>query len=203
MGTRARAQRFCSGCDTSVPSPQQLVPVAAVSSAMCQTGQARMGCWGSNHKDKARTQSTAELEQMHLPGEDGVRHCQHPAHLTSSSALDWQQCPGLAEVPWWHWHSSAMAQHGPSSSSQAASAPAPAASFHLPLTHSSAGSGTAPSLGTAAALTLPPALLVLLGQCSRAGDTKAQHKLCASVPFSSLKNPGLTSMARCPPGSLS
>lgn len=39
---------------------------------------------------------TAELKQMHLPGEDGMRHCllQHPADLTST------QSPGLAALPW-------------------------------------------------------------------------------------------------------
>lgn len=131
-----------------------------------------------------------------------MRHCQHPADLSSTRALDWQQCPGGTgtALPWplqpW------------SSQAAAVPAPAPAASFHLPLTHSSAGSGTAPSLGTSCSSSPCP----LHCWCyratnvpSRAGDTKAAQALYTNLSSPPSKSQGwadsLTSVARCTSGS--
>lgn len=86
--------------------------MAAVSSATCQ-GRPGQGAGAPKQKDKGdkagtkstEGHSTAELEQMHLPGEEGMRHCLDPA----SSRPEKHQGPGMAAVPWWHWHSPTVA----------------------------------------------------------------------------------------------
>lgn len=109
----------------------------------------------------------------------GGWHEAHPADLSSTRALHWQHRPGgtSTALPW---PSTAPAQLTGSISPGTRSScllPSPPHSFLSGLWQHSQ------PWHQLQLLTLSPALLVLLGWGSRAGDTKAQHRLCTSIPF--------------------